>query len=385
MDQAPPAALQPAPADHPGRDAMVSIVFVAALFAALAGVLLHRDLAVTRFENRTTAPWPGWPDGRRPRTEWTKAFEAAFADRFGARDPLIAMHHALLAVGLHVSPVPKVLMARDGWLYFKGEDLQAIDRDFRGVVPYPPEQPAAIASELEHRRMLLAARGIPYVVLIVPDKATVYPEHLPAWVTRAPRTRLDALFAALKAYPELDVVDPRAALAAAKPQMQRYFRTDSHWNYAGGLVGYALLMQHVGRAVPGFTAAPAPQPAYEPGDVYSGDLAQLLGLPHWFQEPDVLPFGKVLADQSRRCARPIPDPVEPLVQGCDWPGLPRAVVYRDSMFDLLIPPVSENFSRVVYYAGHTMRMADIEREHPAIVIEEFVERAMHAVLADRSE
>ena len=42
--------------------------------------------------------------------------------------------------------------------------------------------------------------------------------------------------------------------------------------------------------------------------------------------------------------------------------------------------LSENFSRVVYFARHRVGAEDIAREHPDVVIEEFVERAMHGLL-----
>ena len=42
----------------------------------------------------------------------------------------------------------------------------------------------AAVAELIRRRDWLAARNIAYVVAVVPEKFTIYPEHLPAWVTR---------------------------------------------------------------------------------------------------------------------------------------------------------------------------------------------------------
>ncbi|MEP7209078.1 MAG: hypothetical protein ABI920_19250 [Casimicrobiaceae bacterium] len=381
----------PAAANDPWRDAIVATLFVLALVIPLAGAVLKHDLALTRFENRPTTPWPTVVFGATPAhgphegqatTGWRKAFEAAFDDRFGGRDRLIAYHHLALAVGLGVSPVPTIMMGRDGWLFFKGEDQRAIDRDFRGVVHYPADEGVRIAAELERRHDLLAARGIPYFVLVAPDKATIYPENLPRWVRRARQTRLDGLFAALAAHPELRVIDPRAALRSAKPGGEVYYRTDSHWNYGGATIAYDHLMSAVRSVVPRVPHVPAEPAPYEAGDTYSGDLANLLGLPRWFEEVDRQPFRKILGDATRRCARPIRDPVEPVVQGCARDGLPRALVYRDSMFDAMIPAVSENFTRVVYYAGHHMAMADIDRERPDVVIEEFVERTMHALLVD---
>ena len=379
-----PTVPPPAPADHPWRDWLTLALFILAIVLPLAGAIAHRHATSVAFEKRSASPWPDPPSSMRDGS-FARAFESAFDDRFGGRDELIHLHHLALAVGLHVSPVPKVMLGRDSWLYFRGEDMHAIERDYRGTFAYPAQQPLDIARELERRRAFLAARGIPYFVLIVPDKSTMYPEHLPAWMTRAPRTRLDRLFDALAAHPDLTVIDPRAALVARKQATQVYYRTDSHWNYEGAIVAYDLLMQRMRETVRSVPHVPAERPPFEAGDEYIGDLAQLLGLPDWFHEDDLLPFRKILGDDSRRCARHIADPVEPVVEGCDRPGLPRAVVYRDSMLDAMMPPLSENFRRVVYFAGHRMRAADLDREHPDVVIEEFVERAMHSVLVDPVE
>lgn len=375
-----PRVPPPAPADHPLRDRVLTIVFVVAITLPLIGAFIDDDRASVAFEKRSAAPWPHLPAAQH--AKFATAFEAAFDDRFGARDLLIHLHHVALTVGLHVSPVAKVLLGRDDWLYFRGEDTHAIERDFRGTFWYPPQQPAQIAHELERRRLFLAARGIPYFVLIVPDKSTMYPEHLPRWIVRAPKTRLDRLYDALGAYPDLAVIDPRGALRERKRTTQVYYRTDSHWNYEGAIVAYDLLVQRIQQAVPSVPHVPAERPPYEPGDKYVGDLAQLLGLPDRFVEDDLFPLGKILADGSRRCARHIEDPIEPVVEGCARPDLLRAVVYRDSMLDAMMPPLSENFQRVVYFAGHRMRADDIAREHPHLVIEEFVERAMHSLLVD---
>jgi hypothetical protein len=63
---------------------------------------------------------------------------------------------------------------------------------------------------------------------------------------------------------------------------------------------------------------------------------------------------------------------------CNRPGLPRAVILRDSMAVPLIPLLSENFSRVLYVENRKLERSLIEREKPDIVIEELVERSLHA-------
>ena len=383
-----PPVPPPAPGHHPRRDLVLAVLFVLALALPLVGALAKRDLARTAFENRPAAPWPGLPADAGARKRWPGAFEAAFADRFGGRDRLIRLHHATKALVFGVSPVDKVLIGRNGWLYFLGEDARAIDRDWRGVHPYDPEVPRQVAAEFRRRHDWLAQRGIAYVVMVVPDKATIYPEHLPRWVRQVdPSTRLDRLYAALAAHPEVAVLDLRPALVAAKARQRVYFRTDSHWNYAGATVAYAVLMRALAAQRPGLAAVPAEVPPFVPGqDTTSGDLAQMLGLPGRFVEDDVAPLAKVLANAPARCARrlPVASPdasgTEREVYECTGSG-PTALLLRDSMGIALVPPLAENFSRLTVLSTRRLDPAAVAAERPDIVIEELVERTLHAPLA----
>jgi len=235
-------------------------------------------------------------------------------------------------------------------------------------------------------------RGVAYVVVVVPDKSTIYPEYLPSWVTRVQGgTRLDRFYSALREYPDLKVLDLRPALIEAKTRERQYFKTDSHWNYLGATTGYELLIGAVKSLVPSVPAVPAERPPYQPGvDYWKGDLTMMLGLPTWLAEDDIAPMAKVVGDDSRRCARAaatpfpagMPKPAEDtVVFVCENPRLPVALVYFDSMAELFMPQLSENFRRIVYVASRRLDQALVEREKPDVVIEEFVERSLHAPAA----
>lgn len=382
-----PAVPAPAPADHPWRDRIVIALFATGLAAGLAGAVLKRDLTVTRFENRSAARWPARPATAAAARAWPSAFEAAFADRFGGRETLIAMHHGAKVYAFGVSPVANAMIARDGWLYFLGEDGKSLDRDYRGIAPYPADEPAVVAAEFKRRRDFLAALGIAHVVVFVPDKATIYPEHLPQWVKKGSTpSRLDRVYAALAAYPDVTVVDLRPSLNAAKAGGRLYYRTDSHWNFRGATVGYEALAAAVKSVLPSFPAVAPEPPEWLPGADYIGDVARGLGLPRAFQEGEGGPAGKGPGSASTRCARPAAVPFPPgarppvnetIVYECLRPGLPSAVVYRDSMAIPLVPLLAENFRRVVFVSDRHLDRALIEAEMPDIVIEEMVERGMH--------
>ena len=370
-----PAVPAHAPATHPVRDLVLIVLFMLSLigFAAvdpLEGRALH-------VENRALTPWPAFS----PTGQLSARFDAAFADHFRGRNALIALQHAIVVLGFDTSPVGNVILGRDDWLYFGGEDGHTLDRFVRGTVPVGDDAIRALVAEIGRRRAWLSARGIPYIVTIAPDKATIYPEHLPAWVQtmRAP-TPLDRALRALAQDPQLHVVDLREPLRAAKARELVYYRTDSHWNYLGAIVGYQALMHEVQRAVGTArlpSIAPPDMPPYTPGiDTYRGDLARILGVPLRYDEADIAPFAKVLGDDSRRCARRIDEGKDDGFEfhGCARASDLRAVMYRDSMAIPLIPLLSENFHRIVYVSSQKLDRALIEREHPDVVIEEFVER-----------
>lgn len=364
------------------RDVMVLAGCAAVLLATLLVDPLHGVAA--HFENRSLADWPSG----RPGADWFARIDAAVSDRYRGRNALIALQHAIVVDALGSSPVPNVLLGRDGWLFFRGEDGHALDVHVRGTRPFPDAQVDALAVELERRRRFLAGQGIGYVVAIVPDKSTIYAEHLPAWMKRmSGPTPLERAMARLALYPDLRVVDLATPLKAGKATEQVYYRTDSHWNYLGATIAYHAIMNAVREAVgpdklP--SIAPVERPPYVPGvDVYRGDLARMVGARTRYAEDDLAPLGKVLAGGAKRCGRRIDDGRDAGFETyvCDRAPPLRGVMLRDSMAIPLIPMMSENFRRIVYVSARRLDPALVAREHPDVVIEELVERSLNAPAA----
>ena len=369
----------PASAAHRLRDFMLAFLFVAALLGIGFGALRMPARPTLQFENRAITPWPafGWD------TAFTAGFEQAFGERFGGRDAMLRLHHLALVYAFDVSPAPNVLIGRDNWLYFLGEDRHAIDRNYRGSLAVSDGELAAVVAELKRRQQFLASLRIPFIVTIVPDKFSIYPEHLPAWMTKSDQpTPLARLIRMIEADGSIRFVDLRAPLVSAKAQSRVYYMTDSHWNMFGAAVAYNEIMQEVQRALPTgrlTSIAPADLPPYVPDvDFYFGDLAINLGLPPRYREPDLAPIVKISVGSWPTCGKRIDAGSDEGFEfyACNRPGLPRAVVYRDSMAIPLIPLLSENFSRIVYVSAHRLDPALILREKPDVVIEEMVERAM---------
>ena len=66
-----------------------------------------------------------------------------------------------------------------------------------------------------------------------------------------------------------------------------------------------------------------------------------------------------------------------LVTEIDDASLPRAVIFRDSFVSRLVPFLSEHFSRAVYLWQNDFDAAEVQKEHPDVVIQEIVGRHLY--------
>ena len=181
---------------------------------AVVGAVLCLPIAVM------SSPWLqgklGSTAPELPRWSWKvgelKRFPSRFDFEFNRALPmrveLAAPARRVYVDGLGVSPIPEVALGNGGWLYYTGAaGDKIIDRHVLGRDPFTH-------AELERWRMFLLERtrrfremGAKYVLVIAPNKESVYPEHLPDWIgPRAGPTRLDQLMAHMQSTPEVTVV-----------------------------------------------------------------------------------------------------------------------------------------------------------------------------------
>jgi hypothetical protein len=352
-------------------DWLLIACFAAAVGLPLAALALDLDPGPVLIENRPLHPRPVLAWTKRALRAYPRAFEAYWGDAFPFRRTLIRWHN-LAKLHLGVSPSDTVLVGRERWLFL---------RAFHGLRYYRAEQPFTPAELEQWRRALesrhdwLAARGIGYLFVAAPNKDSIYPEFMPARVRRAhAQSRLDQLVAHLGPRSRVPLLDLRHALLAAKGEDRLYRTTDTHWNDRGVRVAYDAILRRLQEWLP--EIRPLPATAFEPyvRTLPGGDLAVMLGL------PDVLPEESLeLIPRVPRAGKP----VAAVPRGAFWdtldmetgrPELPRAIVLHDSFMVMLLPFLSEHFSRVVYVWGDQLDPALVERERPHVVIEERVER-----------
>jgi hypothetical protein len=273
-----------------------------------------------------------------------------------------------------------VILGKNGWLFYTPRPVapgQPLER------PFEAQDLARWQDIVQARHDWLAARNIPYLLVIAPDKQTIYPEMLPAGLARRPAvSRLDQLLQHLRANTDIAVLDLRGRLLDAKKEDRLYARTDSHWNDRGAFVAYRQIVQAV--ALWFAEMKPLPRSAFVPvaQDIPGGDLASMLMLSDRMHE-EKLSLQPRLPGRAQRIVENVVMEekyrlrhIKPMVLAGGNPSGPRALVFLDSFGDMLIPYLSEHFARVVYAPADVLDTALVEREKPDVVIQEMVERKL---------
>ena len=358
-----------------------SNIVIAALFLGmllLPGIvwLIEPATSYSVQERKKLVERPSLPRSLGALAMFPSQYETYVAEHVGLRDPLLALE-ARLHLLLDDSPTPKVVVGRDGWL-FLGESLN----HHRNVGPVPEHRLQNwLATQLANNRWL-ATRGIPYFIVVAPDKHTIYGEFMPDRVRALDGpSGFDGAVAALASHDNLKFIDLRRDLINAKTKARLYHKTDSHWNARGADIAQHRIAIELSRDFPTLrpvlyadsfdTIAASGRGGANAQMLYSSDRIRELDVPVLRDtnylcptKPNASPSFSVRGDcvtMSKRCERrPVENPFElgdrrnlqygdAFEMNCDdSPVDATLVVFRDSFFTQLVPFLSAYFTRTIY-------------------------------------
>lgn len=354
---------------------MLIALFVAAISLPLAGLLLPSTGAFGLSENRRPADFPtidlasaGW---KWSIASFPRRFERWWNDSFAFRFYLIRAN-SLVKLAIGSSPSPKATIGRDGWLFYAAERSTEY---YRNATPFTERELARWRADLEERRSWLAQRGIRYLVVVAPNKETIYPDYMPDAIARVRReSRLDQLVAELRREPGIDLLDLRDALAQARRVQRVYHVTDTHWNDAGALTAKRAIVERLRDWFPDIDVSDAPG-RFEVRRERGGDLARLIALDDRFVEDRVVFVAAGEAPKPARVLRASTS-AELAVRECHACRGPVVMMNHDSFGEALAPLLQPHFPRLWLVAGAALDRPLIERERPHVVVQQFVERAL---------
>lgn len=368
-------------------DSAVVALFVAAILSPFVAFWLGVRGEPELQENRKLAARPDFSLANRD--HWAEQIDTYYRDHFGFRARLITWENTVRAAKLGASN-KDLLIGRNRWAFYAREGNF---ENHMGLAPFSESELQAWKRHLELRHALLAADGIKYLFVVAPDKETIYPEELPAFVERALRPdRLSQLMAYLKKTQSPVAILPlHDLLRAAKSQGLVYFPQDTHWNGRGFFLANQEILREVKRRWFPDLNVPTLAPDYAiEAQPFLGGEWNLVGLPRengtFFSEFVVRKTPALAkAESGHRLPSNWPEIPESWVRPL-WYSQPqgkhRVVVIHDSFMRTGCPdrdhiPLAESFAYSLFVGRRpdtAQLMTIIEREHPDLVIQELVER-----------
>ncbi|MEE2906872.1 MAG: hypothetical protein VX527_03475 [Planctomycetota bacterium] len=194
----------------------------------------------TSLEARVLVPYPAptWATSYKKQTY--EAVSAALEDRMPLRTGLVGFRSSLARQGLIPNPFDKVVLGQDGWLYV------ATSFD-----PHCPEDDrATIAARLSEVADLLEQHDIPFLVALIPNKASIHESGIPGWIesehdTAQERTNAMRLQLIDEGSWFIDLVPPLRTRHRASPDDPLYYPTDTHWNWRGAEVFIEAIVERL--------------------------------------------------------------------------------------------------------------------------------------------
>lgn len=229
--------------------------FIGIVFYIIAAVILGQGMifftytkSISSEENRQLAKFP---DVNPFHEDFAEQMDKYINDRIGLREYALKIYSRInLFDGINLKSI--VITGQNGWLFLNNEN--DIFTYFQRVKTYTPEKLNTIKELVEDNIKFCQDNGIDFVLVIPPNKSTVYPEYYNKYINK--KTGKDN-YLVLKEYitqnfPNAHILMPYDELINLKNQTG-YYSTDTHWNSIGAFTAYKSLEKVIRQVNPEYS------------------------------------------------------------------------------------------------------------------------------------
>ena len=309
--------------------------------------------------------------------------------RIGFRSQLLDMYQVLNDRLFGVMEHPLYMYGKDGYVYFKQWSYIVDYQHLNLNQEYADE----FAHGMQVFRDLAALRGAGFYYLLIPDKKTVYPEHMPDGLNRFGDVSLTDQVLQSLSRTDVNVVFLYDAFMEAKQHDQIFdIKYDAgHWNDLGAFYGLRELFGRMKSDYPGI-----PMLAEDQFDFGVAHVDSLL-VSHFAIDEDVprltLKTSTAVVDENwpnRDLRFPNPTAFRKRYVNPEKAGLPKILVFHDSYIAGRERFFTENFSEVTFIHRYNLISPEILEEYldsvkPDIVVFENPEAAFGTIRFDWPE
>ncbi|MFT5114305.1 MAG: alginate O-acetyltransferase complex protein AlgJ [Parasphingorhabdus sp.] len=369
-------------------NSIVVAVFLVFLFLPSISFLNGIGPQLAEEENRRAATLPAWQFKKAAIKKYPEAFGNWFSDHMGIRQHLVQAHGLINRDWLKSHD--SVLTGTNDWLFLLREPTRVavappIPSDYCGRNPFGQVELQRWKSSLLDNWKQQKQEGRQYVLMIVPNKQTIYSSHLPSRVLcKGGDSRLDQLIQSFANEPDFPLLDLRPVfLAQAQPPL--WYRTDTHWNGRGASLALDNLLDYLNSQLELklTNVISTSRFSMRVRKTKGWGLAVMSGMKHSFveSEPQIVPR----KPRASPLENPFPNRTrdlrrQPQAYHQEDPQLPNILVLHDSFFDKRIKRLlTGSFARssFVWHRGKPSLAIEnelINQVAPDIVLHEMVER-----------
>ncbi len=129
-----------------------------------------------------------------------------------------------------------VIAGKDKFLFLGNKDAKIVHKT-TGVYRPSQEEIKDYVEKLKNIQNYYQNKNIPFIIVLAPDKSTIYKEKLPNWMVYDGKTITDDIVAQAKLQ-DINLLDLRQTLLDSKTDELLYWKTDSHWNEKGASIAF---------------------------------------------------------------------------------------------------------------------------------------------------
>ncbi|MBR6070766.1 MAG: hypothetical protein IKP78_09275 [Ruminococcus sp.] len=281
-----------------------------------------------------------------------------FSEHFAFRQQLVTADGRIKTALTATSPNTDVIDGTDGWLYY----AQTVD-DYLNINTLNERQISGICHDLRLVSDYCGQNGKTFIFTSVPNKNSLYPEHMPLnYVPADADGNYELISAGLAG--ESFYLDMKAALADTGSSIPLYHATDTHWNNLGAYAGHCAIMGALGRDV-----CPAENWTLEPNGRL-GDLAAMIYPSEDAKDTQVNSDCEFTYQYQGRFKSFDDITIDTVCEG----GEGTLLMYRDSFGEAILPYMAEMFASAEFSRITPYRFDEAALEMGDTIIVELVER-----------
>ena len=143
-----------------------------------------------------------------------------------------------------IIPATISIFGKDNWLFFQSDVDGSAYEDYVGSNHFTEEEMQGIVENLESYQEAVTKQGGQFVLLIIPNKESVYAEKMPSYIERVSQeSRTDLLVSYIREHSSIQVIYLKDSFMNVKDELPLYYATDTHCNMVGSLFAVKEILE----------------------------------------------------------------------------------------------------------------------------------------------